>query len=150
MAGAAGRTVLGFDFGQVRIGVAVGQELTGAARPLKTLAVREQRIDWQGIARLIADWQPDLLIVGIPRHADGSNNTITEAALRFGRRLHDRFRLPVETIDERLSSQAAENSRQSPPRSRPGRRASSLDAIAAAVIVETWLNHKETGRHAGS
>ena len=148
MASAAGRTVLGFDFGRVRIGVAVGQELTGAARPLTTLTVREQRIDWCAIARLITDWRPDLLIVGVPRQADGSANAITEAAFRFGRRLNGRYRLPVETIDERLSSRAAENLLQVSPRSRRDRRRHSLDAVAAAVIVETWFNQKETGSRA--
>ncbi len=140
MANAAERTVLGFDFGRVRIGIAVGQELTGAARPLATLTVREQRIDWCAIAQLITDWQPDLLIVGVPRQADGSANAITEAALRFGRQLQGRYRLPVETTDERLSSRAAENLLQASPRSQTGRRGPSLDAVAAAVIVETWLN----------
>jgi putative Holliday junction resolvase len=134
------RTLLGFDVGRVRIGIAVGHELTGAARPLATLTVREQRIDWCAIARLITDWQPDLLIVGVPRQADGGANAITKAALQFGRQLRSRYQLPVETIDERLSSRAAENFLQASPRSRTGRRGQTVDAVAAAIIVETWLN----------
>ena len=98
------RVALGFDFGRARIGVAVGESITGAARPLRTLPARQQRPDWDAIARLIREWRPDWLVVGVPRHADDTASAMTEATLRFSRQLHGRFHLPVATLDERLSS----------------------------------------------
>ncbi|MDX1653779.1 MAG: Holliday junction resolvase RuvX [Candidatus Competibacteraceae bacterium] len=135
---AASRTLLGFDHGRLRIGVAVGQELTGTARPLVTLAARQQRPDWEGIGRLIEEWHPQLLVVGLPRHADGSDSDSTRAARRFANQLQGRFRLPVECIDERLSSREAEaRLREEHHRSpRPGE----LDRLAAALILESWFN----------
>ena len=130
------RVVLGFDFGRTRIGVATGVAITGTAQPLRVLPVRRQRPDWDAIDRLLAEWRPDLLVVGVPRHADGSANAMTAAALRFSRQLHGRFRLPVATIDERLSSRAAQD--------RLGRRAGpgELDRMAAALILESWFNEQ--------
>ncbi len=126
------QAVLGFDYGLHRIGVAVGQTLTGAARPLTTLAGR----DWNAIAKLIADWRPALLVVGVPRHADASASDTTRAALRFSRQLHGRFGLPVATIDERLSSFAARDFLGRRPA--PGE----LDRVAAALILESWFNEQ--------
>lgn len=142
----SGRIALGFDFGRVRIGVAIGEAITGSARPLRTLPVRRQRPDWDAIGRLIAEWRPDLLVVGVPRHADDTANAVTEAALRFGRQLQGRFRLPVATIDERLSSWEAER-RQFEAAATAGRRRSgdsALDAEAAAVILESWFNQQRS------
>ncbi len=149
MASSPHRTVLGFDFGRVRIGIAVGQQLTGTARPLATLTVGGQRIEWQTITRLIAEWRPDLLIVGVPWQADGNANNVTRAALRFGRQLHGRYRLPVETINEHLSSQAAESLLRAVPPSRRSRGRDAVDATAAALIVESWFTHQEFSSRAG-
>jgi putative Holliday junction resolvase len=133
------RVALGFDYGRTRIGVAAGEAVTGSARPLRTLPARRQRPDWDAIGRLIQDWRPDLLVVGVPRHADGSAGTTTAAALRFGRQLEWRFHLPVATIDERLSSWEAE---QRQATAAAGRRRDSLDARAAAIILESWFNQQ--------
>lgn len=140
------RVALGFDFGRLRIGVAVGEAMTGSARPLCTLHVRQQRPDWDAIARLLADWQPDILVVGVPRHADETANAVTEAALRFGRQLQGRFRLPVATIDERLSSWEAERRGSEAATTKRRRRDSvmTLDAHAAAVILESWFNQQRS------
>ena len=135
------RIALGFDFGRARIGVAVGETVTGSARPLRVLPARRQRPDWDAIGRLIAEWRPDLLVVGVPRHADDTACAVTEAALRFGRQLHGRFRLPVTTIDELLSSWEAEQ-RQFEAASGRRRGAAALDAAAAAIILESWFNHR--------
>ena len=132
------RTALGFDFGRARIGVAVGTALTGTARPLSTLNVRQQRPDWTAIARLITEWQPDWLVVGVPYHADGNPSSLTAAALHFSRQLHRRFGLPVATVDERLSSWAAEQ-RYAEGNARRRGRDPGADAGAAAVILETGL-----------
>ena len=136
------RIALGFDFGQARIGVAVGEAITGAARPLRTLLTRQQRPDWDAIARLIAEWRPDRLVVGVPRHADDSASAMTAAALRFSRQLHGRFRLPVATVDERLSSWEAEQRHFAGAHRR--RPADPLDAEAAAVILESWFNQQRS------
>lgn len=128
------RTVLAFDYGSVRIGVAIGSELTGSARPLATLAGR----DWAAIDRLIAEWQPDACVVGVPRLADGGASDTTRGALRFARQLDGRYRLAVATHDEHLSSHAA--AERLAAASHRGRRAGpGLDAAAAAVILESWF-----------
>lgn len=138
------QVVLGFDFGRLRIGVAIGEALTGSARPLRVLPTRHQRPDWDAIGRLIGEWRPDLLVVGVPRHADDTASATTEAALRFSRQLHGRFQLPVATIDERLSSWEARQRRfETAP---PGRRGGDalVDAQAAALILESWFNHQRS------
>ena len=135
---------MGFDFGRVRIGVAIGQELTATASPLTTLTARNQQPDWDGITRLINQWRPALLVVGVPRHADGSPNAVTTAALRFSRQLHGRYQLAVTTIDEYLSSHAAAHwmlpASSSGRCQRSGR--ASVDATAAMLILESWFNQQ--------
>ena len=138
------QVVLGFDFGRTRIGVATGVAITGAARPLRVLPTRRQRPDWNAIDRLLAEWRPDLLVVGVPRHADGSANAMTVAALRFSRQLHGRFRLPVATIDERLSSWEAEQRFFEPAVGRRRSDGAALDDRAAALILESWFNQQRS------
>ena len=125
------RIVLGFDFGTRRIGVAVGNSISANARPLCIIRYDAQR--WNNIAALLVEWQPDGLVVGVPHHADASASATTNAALRFARQLHGRFRLPVATIDERLSSWEA---------SQYGAGQQHIDAQAAAIIVQSWLRHR--------
>jgi len=129
------QTLLGFDFGKQRIGVAVGQSITGTATALCTLNARNQQPDWDRISELINDWRPDALIVGLPLHADGSDSKITTAVRKFARQLEGRSRLPVHTMDERLSSHAAEQlQRQHKTAAKTG-----TDAIAAMIILQNWL-----------
>ncbi len=96
--------ILAFDFGEKRIGVATGQSLTGTTQALTTLKAKAGQPDWSAVAALLGEWQPALLLVGLPLNMDGSEQTVTGAARRFGNRLHGRFGLPVEYFDERLSS----------------------------------------------
>ena len=131
------RIALGFDFGRRRIGVAVGDAITGSAQPLCVLLTHPPH--WDAIARLIVEWRPDTLVVGVPYHADDTTSTMTDAALRFSRQLHGRFRLPVATIDERLSSWEAEQ-HQVKSAGRRRKNHAHLDAQAAAVILESWFN----------
>ncbi|MBI4694265.1 MAG: Holliday junction resolvase RuvX [Gammaproteobacteria bacterium] len=132
-------TALGFDFGEKRIGVAVGQTLTATANPLATLPAEHGQPDWNALARLIAQWQPEKLVVGMPRTADGAPHALKPAVERFARRLHARYRLPVEFVDETLSSHGA---LQAGPRTGgPG-----LDARAAALILASWLEHQTVER----
>lgn len=134
------RTLLAFDYGKRRIGVAVGQTLTATATPLAIVPCRRRGPDWREIARLIARWQPAALIVGIPLNMDGTEQPMTRAARHFARQLEQRYGLPVHGVDERLSSVEARARRQSP---------GDLDAIAAQVILETWLAEQPSAVQAG-
>lgn len=136
------RTVLGFDFGLRRIGLAVGDTLTRAAAPRATLPVSPQGPDWAAIARHVADACPDLLVVGTPYNADGSPSELTSHARRFAAELGRRFALPVVSVDERWSSleasQALATARARGTRRRKVRK-TDIDSTAAAVILERWL-----------
>ncbi|MEN9727729.1 MAG: hypothetical protein RL434_2095 [Pseudomonadota bacterium] len=124
-------TVLGFDYGERRIGVAVGQTLTRTANPLRVLPAHAGQPDWAEVQRLIETWRPTRLVVGLPSTADGAPHPVAEAIKRFGRRLHGRFGLGVEYVDERLSSHEAAALCGNDP--------AQLDAVAAGLILETWL-----------
>ena len=130
-------TWLGFDFGTKRLGVAVGQTVTGSASPLTTLSARAGRPDWEAIGALIATWRPSGLIVGLPFNMDDSEAQAAPGARRFARQLEGRFRLPVYLVDERLTSVEAERSLCQHNR-RPG----AVDAYAAKLILETWLSER--------
>ncbi|UCC56664.1 MAG: Holliday junction resolvase RuvX [Gammaproteobacteria bacterium] len=130
------QTLLGFDFGLQRIGVAVGQDVTGTATALGTLKSRDGQPDWKKISELMQTWRPDALVVGLPRQADGTDSDITDSVRRFIRQLEGRYRLPVHTVDERLSSHAAQeqlNTRDDPEAAR------GIDAVAARIILQDWL-----------
>ena len=133
------RSVLGFDFGLKRIGLATGQTITGTATPLCTLEAVERKPDWHGIAAQIKQWRPDALIVGIPYLADGGESDITRAARNFSRQLEQRFKLPVHTIDESYSSYAAEQALKADTKLAKHNK-HEIDKMAAAMIVQSWLN----------
>ena len=149
-------TLLCFDFGTKRIGVAVGQTLTATATPLEIISVRNQRPDWDRISALVNQWQPQALVVGNPLNMDGSRHPVTARADKFARKLQGRYRLPVLRADERLTTiEARERERNRdalPPDSRvrgnggqrgrnPVRHREDLDHLAAQVILEGWLQH---------
>ena len=123
------RSFLAFDFGTRRVGVAAGNSLTRQATPLRTIAA-EGNERFAAIARLIAEWQPDALIVGVPVHPDGTPHDNTRRAQRFARQLHGRFRLPVHEVDERYSTTEA-----------AAGGARDLDAASAAIILEQYLHN---------
>jgi len=129
-------TILGFDFGTKRIGIAIGNTLTGTARPLTVLPTRDGAPDWEQIGKLVAEWQPGQLVVGLPLNMDGSESEMSTCARSFARKLAGRLVLPVAVIDERLSSFEARNAllRTEQKRGQPA-----VDALAAALIVEAWL-----------
>lgn len=132
---------LGFDVGTRLTGVAVGENLTMNARPLSTLAMGGGAPDWDAVRLLVEQWQPAALIVGLPLALDGSEQTMTRKARRFANELGQRFDCPVHLCDERHTSQEAARrfaqARSSGSKRR--RNAADLDAMAAAVILETWL-----------
>jgi putative Holliday junction resolvase len=137
-------TLLGFDFGLKRIGAAVGQSVTGSASPLGVVAVRDGQPDWPALARLVAEWRPTALVVGLPYNMDLSEQDMTQRARRFAGELAERFPLPVHTVDERLSSREAEA--QLKERRQQGRRRvtrEDIDGAAACVILESWFNSRQ-------
>ncbi len=129
--------VLGFDYGEWRIGVAVGDRRIGSGRPLTTLHNRNaDQIDWAAVEALVDDWRPDAIVLGWPIDDEGRCYPVAAAIRRFGNRLRARTGRPVFVVDERLSSEQAGE--------RLGRRAihadrGRLDAMAAAVILDTFL-----------
>lgn len=133
--------VLGFDVGSKRIGVAVGNTLTGTARAIAVVDVRDNVPDWSALARLIAEWRPQHLIVGEPLTLDGQSQPATRAARRFAHQARERFALPAILVDERSSSREADSRFAAQRRSGQARRgdAAALDAVAAQIILERWL-----------
>lgn len=132
-------TYLGFDFGEARIGVAVGEQLVGIAHPLETIAAPTNDARFARIATLIAEWQPAGLVVGLPTHADGTEHEMTRLARKFAQRLDGRFGLPVFMVDERHSSQVAE--RQLDETGLRGRKQKpALDQVAAQIILQAYLD----------
>ncbi len=134
------RTLLGFDFGTKRIGVAVGQELTRTATALETLNSPDGGPDWASISRLIKEWQPDALVVGLPLNLDGSESESSRLARRFGNRLAGRYNLPVFTADERLSSSEAEVILAEQGHFEKAE----IDKLAAQLILQSWLEAPTT------
>lgn len=128
-AASAARSFLAFDFGTGRIGVATGNSLTRTATPLETIAAADAATRFARIGALVAQWQPDALVAGVPRHPDGAPHDNTRRALRFARQLHGRFGLPVHEVDERYTSVEAVSLG-----------ARDVDAASAALILEQYLN----------
>ncbi len=132
------RLLLGFDYGTRQIGVAVGQMITGQARELCVLKAQNGVPDWQQIEALLKEWQPDALVVGLPLKMDGSPSEMSKRAEKFARRLHGRYQLPVHTHDERLTTYEAKGQRLAQGQ-RGGYRERPVDAIAAALLLQGWL-----------
>ena len=132
-------TVMGFDFGEKRIGVATGNLSIGLASPLTTIHAASNVERLAAIAKLFHEWEPAQFVVGQPRHADDQPHEIAHLAKKFGNRLQENFKRPVVYIDETLSS--TEASRQLVERGITGReQKDKLDAFAAAVILQSWMN----------
>ncbi|WP_454256463.1 Holliday junction resolvase RuvX [Pseudomonas sp. Marseille-Q8238] len=132
------RLLLGFDYGTKQIGVAVGQVITGQARELCVLKAQNGVPDWQKVERLIKEWRPDAIVVGLPLNMDGSKSEMSDRAEKFARRLNGRFNLPVHTHDERLTTFEAKGERLAQGQ-RGGYRENPVDALAAALLLEGWL-----------
>ncbi|WP_058493411.1 Holliday junction resolvase RuvX [Legionella worsleiensis] len=133
---------LGFDFGYKRIGVAVGQRLTCSASPVSTVSAKAGIPDWNSIQKLIIQWNPDALIVGLPTCIDNTELYTTSAAKRFAKQLRQRFAIPVHLVDERLSTVEARGQVFEQGGYRKLKN-TEIDCIAACIILEQWLNHPE-------
>ncbi len=126
------QSFLAFDFGEKRTGVASGTRLTGTTTPMQTIHTAVIDARFSAIEKILKEWQPDALIVGIPTHPDGAAHEMTQRAQRFARQLHGRFNLPVHEVDERYSSVEAAS-----------RGAKDLDAAAAAILLEQFFSEIE-------
>jgi putative Holliday junction resolvase len=132
------RTVMAFDFGLRQIGVATGNCLLETTQSLAILQARDGIPDWQKVADIVAQWQPDLLVVGEPLNMDGSASELSARAGKFARRLEGRLGLPVVLVDERLSSfEAKQQSREAGHRGDYKRHP--VDSLAAELILRTWF-----------
>jgi len=135
----ADATVLAFDFGTRRIGVAVGNTLTRIAHPLATLASGNAAARWSAVGALLDEWRPRRLVVGLPVHADGTEHAMTAQVRTFARELERRFMLPVALEDERYSSEVARDALAAAGRG--GRADRALrDGVAAQVILQAWFD----------
>lgn len=134
-------TALAFDFGLRRIGVAVGDTVVGVARPVQTIDGESNALRFGVIASLIREWQPNVLVVGVPLHLDGSEHEMTHRCRRFSRQLEGRFELPVVQVDERLSSDAA-SLLLAESGVRGQRQKPLLDQVAAQLILQTYLDEQ--------
>ena len=124
-------TLMAFDYGTRRVGVAIGNTMTKAGQALQVITAPSSDALFQEIASLLKEWQPDQLIVGRPVHPDGSPHEMTAKAVRFGNQLHGRFHLPVDWVDERYTSVILEGDPQMHD---------NLDARSAALILEQYLS----------
>ena len=123
-------TVMAFDYGTRRVGVAVGNSITRAGQALKTIAAANADTLFKEIEGLLAEWQPNQLVVGLPTHPDGAEHEMTIKSKRFGNQLHGRFNLPVDWVDERYSSVVLEGDTDMHD---------NLDAHSAALILEQYF-----------
>ena len=137
--------LLGFDYGECRTGVAVGQSVTGTATPLTTLKTCRGAPDWRAIERLVTQWGPDALVVGLPQTRHGQ--TFVKRVQLFCQSLQQRFGLPVHTVDESLTSVEAYERLKMQRNARQRRKITKaeIDQLAAAILLESWMDaHKTT------
>lgn len=134
------QTLLCFDFGLRRIGVAVGQTVTRTTTPLVTLLANQGIPQWREVEQLIKTWRPDALIVGIPLNMDGTEQAITHAARAFANALSSHYALPVHGMDERLSTREARGQLFESGGYKKLKK-TAVDSVAAQLILESWMNH---------
>lgn len=138
---------LAFDVGRKLIGVAVGQRDAGTARAIATVEVRGGEFDWSAIDRLVAEWQPEWFVVGLPLTLDGGEQPMSTFARRFAEMIAQRHASPAHLVDERHSSREASRrfARQRADGVARRKHAAAIDALAAQVILETWLAQPDEG-----
>ena len=127
---------MGFDYGKRRIGVAIGQRLTNQAEPLITISAKKGVPNWIAIDKIMHDWQPSLLVVGLPLNMDGTEQNMTKHARTFRENLLQRYQIPVEMVDERLTSYVAKKNL-----SEQDTLNTSVDAESARIILQDWLDN---------
>ena len=135
------KSLLGFDYGLKQIGVANGQTLTCSANGLTILKAVDGIPDWSQVEKLLNEWKPDLVVVGLPLNMDDSESELSGRARKFARRLHGRFAVEVEMVDERLTSREAKTL----GREQGTQDLTKIDHIAASLILQSWLDCPEIG-----
>lgn len=135
-------TALGFDFGMRRIGVAVGQTITATANDLAVINVNNGEPDWAAVDKLVAQWRPQVLVLGIPYNADGSDHAVTCRVRDFATHMEGRFALPVSLVDERLTSrQAHAELKRERQAGRRRLKKGDIDSRSARLVLESWLHN---------
>lgn len=132
------KTLLAFDYGTKNIGVAAGQTITRTANSLPPLKAKDGIPDWSQIEKLLGDWKPDLVLVGLPLNMDETESELSVRARKFANRLHGRFGIKVELVDERLTSFEAKGEMMERGGSRHYK-TNPVDSIAARLILEGWF-----------
>jgi putative Holliday junction resolvase len=132
-------TVMAFDYGEKRIGVATGETMLKTAHALTTIAAEQNEVKFKQIGLLIAEWRPSLLVVGLPTHLDGEAHLMTQLAKKFAQRLEGRFNLPVVMVDERLSSAEAAQS-LTEAGIKGSKQKAMIDAVAAQTILQSYFD----------
>jgi len=136
----APQTLLGFDFGTKSIGVATGQMITATAQPIDAIKANDGIPNWDTVEKVIKEWQPDLVVVGLPLNMDGSEQAITQRAKKFANRLNGRFGVNIALQDERLTTASAKEFIFE----RGGFKAldkGKVDSVSAALILESWMEN---------
>ncbi|GGI73284.1 Holliday junction resolvase RuvX [Shewanella gelidii] len=132
------QTVLGFDFGTKSIGIAIGQQVTGSANPLTSIKATDGIPNWDDIGALIQEWQPDLVVVGLPLNMDGTEQEMTQRARKFANRINGRFGVKVATQDERLTTADAK-ARLFELGGYKALDKGQIDAVSAVLIIESYF-----------
>lgn len=150
---------MAFDYGTQKIGVAYGQSLTGSAQAIAVLKASDGIPDWDAVASLIRQWQPQVFVVGLPYNMDGTDSELLPRAIKFANRLNGRFNLPCFGIDERLSTREARarmdargvegGKKSGGAKKSPGINQAHVDAIAAQIILENWFSEWQTRIRSG-
>lgn len=139
---ASQKNLLGFDFGTAQIGIATGQTVTNTATSLAIITARDGIPDWRELGEIIRQWRPDLIVVGLPLNMDDSESELSQRARKFARRLHGRFNIDTLMMDERLTSREVKAAHR-----HHGKRAlDKVDHIAAALILQSWLDQPQLGQ----
>lgn len=133
------KTLVAFDYGTKNIGVATGQTITRSATSHPPLKAKDGIPDWQQLEKLLQQWKPDLVLVGLPLNMDGTESELSARARKFANRIHGRFGFKVEMVDERLSSFEAKGEVMSMGGSRDYKN-NPIDSVAARLILESWLD----------
>ena len=136
------KTLVAFDYGTKNIGVATGQTITCSATSQPPLKARDGIPDWQQLEKLLAQWKPDLVLVGLPLNMDGTESELSARARKFANRINGRFGVKIEMVDERLSSFEAKGEIMGQGGSRDYKN-NPVDSIAARLILETWLEKNQ-------
>jgi putative Holliday junction resolvase len=132
------QTIMGVDFGTTSIGFAIGQMVTGTASPIKAVKAKDGTPNWDEIEKILKEWQPELVVVGLPLNMNGTEQPMTQRAKKFANRIHGRFGLPVVTHDERLTTADAKAHLFQSGGYRNLKKGN-VDAQSAAVILESWF-----------